>query len=272
MKILPSRQRDGERDKRPKVETPDDRMTLTEHLAELRSRIIRSLLAVVVGIVVVLAFYNPILDFLKQPYVDLCEDRGPDFCSGQLVGIGPLDGFTTRLSVATYGGIVIALPVILWQAWKFVVPALHAKEKRYAVPFVTSAVALFGFGAFLAYFTLGKALEFLIEWSGDDVEQVYPVSKYISLLGMMVAAFGIGMLFPVPLVFLQLVGALTPQTLIKGWRYAILVVFVIAAVITPSGDPYSMLSLALPMCLFYVISVVIGLVVQRRRRASGAAV
>ncbi|HEY0520295.1 MAG TPA: twin-arginine translocase subunit TatC, partial [Ilumatobacteraceae bacterium] len=97
------------------------------------------------------------------------------------------------------------------------------------------------------------------------------ISKYISLVGLMVAAFGIAFEFPVLLVFLQLVGVLTPQTLWKGWRYAIMAISVIAAVITPSGDPYSMLALALPMSVFYMISIVIGLMFQKRKRAAEAA-
>jgi sec-independent protein translocase protein TatC len=256
---------------KPKVASPEDRMTLTEHLAELRTRIIRSMLAVVLGVIVMLAFYDPILRFLKRPYVNLCNERGPEFCTPNLFALGPLEGFTTRLSIATYGGIILALPVILWQIWRFVVPALHAKEKKYAIPFVFSSVSLFALGGAIAYWTLDKALEFLISWSGEGVQQIFPVDKYVSLVGLMVAAFGIGFEFPVLLVFLQLVGVLTPQILLKQWRYAILVIFVLAAVITPSGDPYSMMALAAPMTVFYFVAVLIGYLSQRRKRAAAAA-
>lgn len=250
--------------------SPDDRMTLTEHLRELRTRIIRSMLAVVVGIIVIMAFYDQVLRFLKRPYVELCESKPEGFCTPDLISLGPLDGFTTRLSIATYGGIIIALPVILWQVWRFIVPALHQKEKKYAIPFVLSSVVLFLLGGFLAYYTLERALEFLISWAGTDVQAVFPVSKYISLVGLMVFAFGIGFEFPVLLVFLQLVGVLTPQTLLKGWRYAILTIFLLAAVITPSGDPYSMIMLAAPMTIFYLISIGIGKIFQRRKRVKEA--
>jgi sec-independent protein translocase protein TatC len=256
----------------PKLAGPEDRMTLTEHLAELRTRIIRSLLAVVLGIIVVLAFYDPVLEFLLEPYRDLCAER-PELCElsgGNVISISPLEGFATRLSISTYGGILLALPVLMWQIWRFIVPALHAKEKKYAIPFVTASVALFALGAYIAYWTLGKALEFLITWAGEDVQSTFRVSEYIRLVGLMVAAFGIAFEFPVLLVALQLIGILTPQTLLKGWRYAIMAIFVIAAVITPSGDPYSMLALALPMSVFYLISILIGYVVQRRRRTKAA--
>ena len=258
------------RDKRPKLASPDDRMTLVEHLAELRSRIIRCLLAAVVGIIVVLAAYGPALHFLTKPYVNLCKRRGPDFCVANLQYLSPLEGFTTRLSISTYGGIILALPVIMWQIWRFIVPALHAREKKYAIPFVLCSVLLFLLGAFVAYWTLDKAIEFLISWAGPDVKANFQISKYISLVGLMIAAFGITFEFPVLLVFLQLVGVLTPQTLMKQWRYATVIIFVLAAVITPSGDPYSMMALAIPMVIFYAISVVIGLIAQKRKRRAEA--
>lgn len=254
---------------RPKVASPEDRMTLTEHLAELRSRIIRSLLAVVIGIIVMLAFYDQVLDFLRRPYEALCDRKPKLTCDLQF--IGPLEGFTTRLSICTYGGIVLALPIIMWQIWRFIVPALHTKEKKYAIPFILSSVVLFAMGAAVAYWTLTPALDFLISWSGSGVKANFQVSKYVSLVGLMIAVFGITFEFPVLLVFLQLVGVLTPQTLMKQWRYSTVIIFVIAAVITPSGDPYSMMALALPMVLFYVVSIVIGVVVQRRKRANQAA-
>jgi len=244
-------------------------MTLTQHLAELRTRIIRSVLAAVVGIIVMLAFYDQVLDFMRRPYEQLCKDNPKLTCELQF--LGPLEGFSTRLSISTYGGIILALPVILWQIWRFVVPALHAKEKKYAIPFIVSSIVLFLMGAAVAYLTLTPALDFLISWAGSDVEANFQVSKYVSLFGLMLAAFGITFLFPVLLVFLQLVGVLSPQTLMKQWRYAIVIIAVIAALITPSGDPYSMLAMAIPMTLFYGIAVIIGRVAQKRKQAREAA-
>ena len=205
-------------------------MTVLDHLKELRSRIIRSVLAVAVGMMGLLAFYDPVKDFLTRPYVRLCTSDPKFGCDGSLYSLGPLDGFTARLRICTYGGLVIALPVILWQVWRFVVPALHAKERKYAVPFVLSSVVLFVMGGAVAYWTLTPALDFLISWSGSGVEPNFQVSKYVSLVGLMIGAFGVTFEFPVLLVFLQLVGAIQPQTLIKQWRYATVIIFVIAAV------------------------------------------
>ena len=254
---------------KPKLSTPDDRMTLSQHLTELRTRVIRSLLAVIVGIIVMLAFYDQVLDFMRRPYEQLCEQNKNLNCELQF--IGPLEGFTTRLSICTYGGIILALPVIQWQIWRFVVPALHAKEKKYAIPFILSSVILFVMGAAVAYLTLTPALDFLISWAGKDVQANFQVSKYVSLFGLMMAAFGITFEFPVLLVFLQLVGVLSPQTLMKQWRYAIDVIFVIAALITPSGDPYSMMAMAAPMSIFYGIAILIGRIAQKRKQAREAA-
>jgi sec-independent protein translocase protein TatC len=212
-----------------------------------------------------LTVYNPVKNFLTQPYRNLCSAR-PDFkCDGSLFSLGPLDGFSARMRICLYGGVVLALPVILWQIWRFIVPALSKKEKRYAVPFIVSSIVLFAVGCSLAYWTLDKALEFLISWSGTDVSQAYQVTKYISLVVLMMLAFGVGFLSPVLLVFLQLVSVVTPRALIKQWRYAIMGIFVAAAVITPSGDPVSMLALAVPLSVLYLLSALVGWLLVRRR-------
>ncbi len=259
------------------MKTPDDVMTLTEHLGELRVRIIRSALAITLGAIIIAAFYDPVLDFLTKPYVDLCARKGEDFCgfdassgNASLYIFDPIEGLATRLRIASYGGLVLAMPVVMWQIWRFIVPALHAKEKRYAVPFILTSVFLFLLGGLLAYLTLGKALEFLIAWSGSDVNALFQVSKYVRLVVLMVAAFGVGFQFPVLLVFLQLVGVITPQQLIGHWRYALIAIVVVAAVITPSGDPISLLALAIPMTILYFISYGVGLIFQRRRRTATA--
>jgi sec-independent protein translocase protein TatC len=240
-------------------------MPIMEHLRELRSRIIRSFLAIAVASLTMLTVYNPVKNFLTQPYRNLCSAR-PDFkCDGSLFSLGPLDGFSARMRICLYGGVVLALPVILWQVWRFIVPALSKKEKRYAVPFIVSSIVLFAVGCSLAYWTLDKALEFLISWSGTDVSQAYQVTKYISLVVLMMLAFGVGFLSPVLLVFLQLVSVVTPRALIKQWRYAIMGIFVAAAVITPSGDPVSMLALAVPLSVLYLLSALVGWLLVRRR-------
>lgn len=240
-------------------------MSIMEHLRELRVRIVRSLLAVVIGVIVILATYDTVKKFLTQPYRNLCSTN-PDFnCDGSLFALGPLDGFSARMKVAAYGGLILALPVVLWQIWQFIVPALSKKEKRYAVPFISSSVILFAAGGSLAYWTLDKALEFLISWSGSDVNQAYQITKYISLVTFMMLAFGVGFLSPVLLVFLQLANIVQPRTLIKQWRIAIMLIFVASAAITPSGDPFTLMALSGPLTILYLLSVLVGWLLVRRR-------
>ena len=247
---------------------PDGSMSIMDHLRELRQRVIRALLAVAIGTIVMLAAYDPVKNWLTRPYRNLCSSR-PEFqCDGSLFALGPLDGFSARLRVCAYGGLVLALPVVLWQIWRFIVPALNKQEKRYAVPFILSSVILFAAGCCIAYWTLDKALEFLINFSGSDITEAYRITDYIMLVVMMMLAFGVGFLSPVLLVFLQLVNAVRPQTLIKQWRYALVSIFVVAAVITPSGDPVSLLALAVPLSVLFLISILVGWLLTRKRPAT----
>lgn len=233
-------------------------MPLVEHLNELRSRLIKMILAIAVGAVVVWVFYQPILDFLKAPL----EDADPN---ARLILTDPLQGLATRMKVAGYGGIALATPVLLWQLWRFITPGLYPKERRLAVPFVASGVVLFALGASLAYWTLPRALGFLISIGGEDIEAFYTPDKYIQLITYMMLAFGAGFEFPIILVFLQLAGVLSYQRLASWRRYAIIGIVVLVAVITPSGDPISLAVLSVPMYLFYEASILIGRIISRRR-------
>ncbi|NCU80396.1 MAG: twin-arginine translocase subunit TatC [Acidimicrobiia bacterium] len=176
-----------------------------------------------------------------------------------------LDGLAARMRIAGYGGLIVALPVILWQLWRFIVPALNKKEKQYTIPFIVSSVVLFATGGALAYWTLSKALEFLISWSGTEVNQAFQITKYVSLVILMILAFGVGFLTPLLIVFLQLVGVVTPKTLIKQWRIAIVAIFFVAAVITPSGDPITLMALGLPLTFLYFVAILIGFIAIRKR-------
>ena len=248
-----------------------DNLTIMQHLAELRTRLVISILAIAVGAVVLLIAYEPVLNFLGSPYRDLCKTNTKLNCDGSLYALGPIDGFAARMRIAAWGGVVIALPVVLWNIWRFVVPALTKREKRYSYFFVVSSVVLFVFGAYLAWWTLDKALEFLIGWSGADVTQNYQINKYINLVVLMMLSFGVGFLTPVLLVFLQLVEVVTPRTLITQWRYAIVIIFIVAAVITPSGDPITLMALGVPLTVLYLVAVAIGAMLLWRRRKTAVA-
>jgi len=249
------------------VDGDEARMPLVEHLTELRDRLIKIVLAVVVGMAISFALYEPIFDLLLRPYEQVASSSN-SITGGDLLQIDPLEGFSVRLKLAGYGGIAIAMPVILWQIWRFVTPGLYAHERRYAIPFVVSALLLFLTGAGLAYYTLPRALEFLVDIGGDNLVTAFAPGKYFTLITYMMLAFGIGFEFPILLIFLQMAGILDVDTLRKGRRYAIVGISVLVAVITPSGDPISMLMLSVPMVVFYELSILAGRLIRRRRAAA----
>jgi sec-independent protein translocase protein TatC len=246
--------------KRRPVEVGEDglvRMSLVDHLAELRRRVMISTLSVATGAVVGFLLYNRVLAFLQDPYCDLKREKGlTGTCN--FVITDPLEGITTRFKVSAYIGLALALPIVLWQLWRFITPGLHPKEKKYAIPFIISSVFLFGLGAAVAVLTFPNALDFLITVSGDEVETLFGPAKYISLYTLIMLAFGIAFEFPVLLVFLEVAGVVSPRKLLQSWRFAVVGIFVVAAVITPSQDPWSLLGMALPMVSFYFLAIGIG--------------
>ncbi len=235
-------------------------MSVVEHLTELRKRLVISVVAVVAGGVVAFGLYNHILDFLLDPYCQLPR-RPPGPCT--LFITDPLEGFATRLKVSTWTGLFLASPVVLFQLWRFVTPGLNPNEKRYAVPFVIASVVLFALGAFLAKLTFPRALDFLVGVGGPNLEAIFSPTKYLRLIILMIAAFGLAFEFPVLLVFLQLAGVLTSRRLGSWRRPAAVVIVAVAAIITPSQDPYSLLALAGPMYLFYEGSILVGRLLHR---------
>jgi sec-independent protein translocase protein TatC len=247
------------------------RMSLMEHLTELRDRIIKVVLAVVIGMVISFLLYDQIFEFLIQPYQDIATSKNSLAPNGDLVAFDPLEGFGVRMKLAAYGGVAIAMPVILWQLWRFITPGLYPHEKRYAIPFLASALSLFVLGAGLAYTTLPRALDFLIGIGGDNLIAAYSPSKYFTLITYMMLAFGIGFEFPILLIFLQMAGIISPDNLRSARRFAIVGICILVAVITPSGDPISMLMLSGPMVLFYEAAIIVGRVMARRRKRAAAA-
>lgn len=233
-------------------------MTLVEHLRELRSRLFISLLSIVVASVVAFIFWNKVSGYLLDYYREAAHDSNRKFPT-----FGPLDGLGNRLKVSGYLGMFASSPVWLWEVWRFITPGLKAKEKRYAIPFVLSSVVLFIGGAVVALVTLPKGLEFLVQVAGNTQEPFWTAKEFVGLVTLIVLAFGFSFLFPVVLVFLELVNLVTPKQLLSRWRYAIVVIFVIAAVITPSQDPFTLFAMAIPMIIFYFISILIGRLLKK---------
>jgi sec-independent protein translocase protein TatC len=238
--------------------TPDARMPMLEHLGELRNRLLISLAAVAVGAVIAFVFSNAIISFLLRFYRDSIDNQKITF-----VFTGPADAFINRIKIATYGGIVLALPVWLWELWRFITPALDKREKRYAIPFVLSAIVLFALGAVVAFLTLEPALHFLLTIGGDSQQPLLTADKYLTLVSLMVVAFGLSFEFPIVLVFLLIARVITTAQLRHARRWAIVGIVTFAAVITPSQDPYSLFFMAVPMYVFYEASIIIGRILKR---------
>jgi sec-independent protein translocase protein TatC len=246
-------------------------MTLFEHLGELRNRLVKAVLAVAIGGVIGFIAYDRIFDLLIEPYRAICEQADNQLLEGcDLLVTDPLEGFSIRLKISGYTGLALAMPVVLWQVWRFVTPGLYPNEKRYAVPFVASAVVLFLSGAAIAFWTMPKALEFLTQIGGDNLVAAFSPSSYFQLIVYMMLAFGIGFEFPILLVFLELAGVLTPTILRRWRRYAVVIIAAVVAVATPSGDPISMLALTIPMILFYEAAIIFGRLLERRRATAAA--
>jgi sec-independent protein translocase protein TatC len=236
-------------------------MPLLEHIAEFRSRLLKSAVAIVACMGLVFWFYQPVYDFLREPYCRSSVSHG--HCSLYVLDV--FGQFKVRLRVAGIGGVVLAAPIWLYQLGAFITPALHRKEKRYAAAFLTASLALFGLGAFFAYITIDKGLEFLLTVGGDGVVNLTGLQSYLSFVTLTLLAFGVAFEFPVVVVFLNVVGVLSADRLIAMRRGMIVGLAFFSAVITPSTDPFTFFAMAIPLWVLYEVCIVIA-----RVRARGA--
>ncbi len=251
---------------------PDGEMTLVGHLSELRTRLIRSVLAVVAAAIVVYAFFNPIFDFLQEPYCQFQADNGASF---EELGLGsggsgvdqeacgllvtaPLESFNVRLTLAGYGGLILATPVILYQLGRFVMPGLYPHERRALIPFIGISILLLAGGMVVAYLLLPRALGVLEDFGSDTFISFFSPSEYLGFFVKMLFAFGVAAELPLVLIFLQKIGLVRPETLAKNRRLAIVAVVILGAVITPTGDPFTLGVITVPMYLFYEIAILVG--------------
>jgi sec-independent protein translocase protein TatC len=162
-----------------------------------------------------------------------------------------------KLKVVIFLALFIAAPVLLWQLWAFIVPGLTRRERRLAVPFITSSMVLFAMGALVAYVTLPKGLSWLLGFAGEAFVPLLTADRFIGFVVLLTLAFGVSFEFPILLIFLGMAGVVSSAKLRAWRRYAIVLIAVFAAVITPSSDPYSMLALMIPMLLFYEAAIIV---------------
>lgn len=244
-------------------------MTLFEHLAELRSRLFKASLSLVIAFTLTVSvLYDPIFRILTKPYCNLPPDLRGGNASGDctLITLGVAEPFLLRLRISLICAVLIAAPFWLYQLWAFITPGLHAKEKKFAVPFVLTSTFLFALGSVFAYLTLDRGLNFLLGFGGEQLTTFLQADKYLNYVIFVLLAFGMSFQFPLLLVFLELVGVVDDVKLRRWRRGMIFGIAVFTAVITPSQDPFTFAAMALPMYAFYEVVVIYARIRGRKRR------
>ncbi|PZH14288.1 twin-arginine translocase subunit TatC [Streptomyces sp. NTH33] len=259
---------------RKREKDPEGRMPLAEHLRELRNRLAKAVLAIVIGAVVAAFFYRDIIDLLTEPiqrsvgctksFTELAQHK--EGACGNITVEGLLGPFTLMIKVALTAGVVIASPVWLYQLWAFVAPGLHKHEKRYSMAFVAAGFPLFLAGAYFSYHVLPAAASVLIDFTPVGAVNLLPLDDLLNLVTRMVIVFGLSFELPLLLVMLNLTGMVTGRRMLGWWRGMILGVTIFAAFATPTVDPISMLSLAAPIVLLYFMATGFALMNDRRKR------
>lgn len=236
-------------------------MTLAEHFRELRKRLVRSALALIICTVAVWNQFPDIFAVIRAPY-DSVQGIGSNAI---LALTGITSGFSLQLRVSLAAGFVLSSPIWIYQLWRFISPGLKSNERKWAYTFTAVAVPLFSCGVLLAYYVMPRMLDILFEFTPSDVENVTSVESYLSFFLHLTLFFGIGFLLPLVLVTLNFAGILSGERLRASWRWLILGSFVFGAVATPNGDPLAMTFVALPMIAMSFIAVGIALANDRRR-------
>lgn len=238
-------------------------MSLSDHLRELRARIFKSALAVVAFGIVGFIFQKEIVEFLAQPLIDAAGSTGADAVLNYSNITDPL---FIPLKIAMLTGLVLGAPVWIYQVWGFVTPALYRNEKKWAAAVIGTAVPMFGLGVAVAIWMMPRAMEFLLNFTPKEIVSNYVVfSDYLSFVIRIVMVFGVGFLLPIFVVLLNAVGVLRHEALSSARRWVIVGIFIFGAVATPTGDPLTLMVLALPMWFLFEIAVLVCRAIDRRR-------
>ncbi|MET9831895.1 twin-arginine translocase subunit TatC [Streptomyces sp. NPDC006385] len=259
---------------RKQEKDPEGRMPLAEHLRELRNRLVKSLLAVLVTTIVAAFFYKDIIEFFTNPilqavgcdhsFAELAKNTSEAKCA-RIVQNGLLSPFTLALTVSLSSGVVLAAPVWLYQLWAFIAPGLHRHERKYAYAFVGAGFPLFVMGAYFAYWSLPKMASVMLEFAIIGSDNQLPLDDLLQLIMRMIVVFGLSFELPLLLVMLNFSGVLSGKKMAGWWRAMIMGITLFAAIATPSTDPISMLALAGPIWILYFGATGIALLNDRRR-------
>ncbi|QNP73690.1 twin-arginine translocase subunit TatC [Streptomyces roseirectus] len=259
---------------RKKEKDPEGRMPLVEHLRELRNRLGKAVLAIVLCAVIGAIYYQDIINVLTEPirhevgcktaFTELAKQK--DGACGNITMSGLMGPFTLMIKVSLTAGVVMASPVWLYQLWAFIAPGLHKHERKYAYAFVGAGAPLFLAGGWFSYHVLPAAAEVMLGFTPDGTVNLLPLDDLLDLVTRMVIVFGLSFELPLLLVLLNLTGIVTGQRMLGWWRGMIMGVTVFAAFATPTVDPVSMLSLAAPIVALYFAATGFSLLNDRRKR------
>jgi len=240
-------------------------MSFLEHLEELRRRLIYSIISVVIGFFLCWGYAENIVGWMQKPIMEaLQRNKMPQ----TLVYLNPTDPFNLYLKVGLLAGLFVACPFVLYQLWMFISPGLYRHEKRYVLPFMFSTIFLFLSGGFFGYkLVYPAALDFLIKF-GHQFQPTITITEYTQLFFSIVLGMGIIFELPILVFFLAFLGIVSPGFMLKHFRYAVLIIFIIAAIITPTPDVFSMCVFASPMLGLYALSVGVAWVVHPKQRAA----
>ena len=249
---------------------PDGQMALADHLRELRARLMIVAVTIVLGIVVAWFFYDRTFQLLLDPYNEARKTLEARGVETQPVISGVAASLLLRLKISALAAVIVTCPIWLYQIWAFIVPGLHPHERRSTKMFAVIAGPLFVAGVAVAYYVLPKGMEVLIGFTPADIQSLIEFDRYLSFLIRMMLVFGVAFEIPLFVVMLNLAGVVSGKTLGAYRPWNVIGTFVFAAVATPSTDPFSMIFLAVPMALLFLVSEVIARAVDRRRaRADG---
>jgi sec-independent protein translocase protein TatC len=248
--------------------TPEDRLTLFEHLDELRKRLFVCIIAVTVGVLLAALFNSTMFEILLHP---LRAVPNLPASATEITTFSPAEPFMVSLKIWVVGGLIVASPVVIYQLWAFLAPAFSANEKKYFYPVVFATSILFFAGCAMAYFlVLPKGLSWLLTFSSGFFNVQLRAQEYFTFMALFVLAFGLVFELPVVLVLLAKVGVIDDKFLKKNRRWAIVILAVAAAFITPSQDAFSMLAMFIPLYVLYEVSVVLARFVQPKREDAPA--
>lgn len=242
------------------------RMPLIEHLRELRKRVLRSAIAVLLVFVGGWYLYNPIITTLAKPVCDLkaAQQSGSASCGALYISgvLGPLD---LQIKVALLTGVIVSAPFWLYQLWAFIAPALHRREKRTTVLFVCAATPFFALGATLGYLILPIAIKALFGFTPNSINNLVRFDDYLDFVMRLILLVGLAFELPIFLLTFNLIGFLRGKTILKPWRVWVFAIFLVVAAFSPTADPLSMVLLAAPLIVFYFMAGGIAVLIDRRR-------